>query len=58
MSLPPAPAADTLAERVEQLPRFDGNGGARLGESVIVPARNGRFVLLDDVRALVSTEVA
>lgn len=45
-------ATDTLAEKLEALPRYDGNGAARLGESVIVPASNGRYVLLESVRAL------
>ena len=36
---------------LEALPRYDGNGGAKLGESVVVPAPNGRYVALEDVRA-------
>jgi len=37
------------------LPRYDGNGGAKLGESVIVPASNGRYVALEDVRDLLDS---
>jgi len=51
-------SARGFAEKVEQLPRYDGNGFAKLGESVIIQCANGRYVLLQDVRALVATEVA
>lgn len=39
-------------EKVRALPRYDGNGGARLGESVIVQCDNGRYVELEVVLAL------
>lgn len=58
---PPSPPLDAAAVResalregIDALPRYDGNGGAKLGESVIVPAANGRYVALDDVRALIA----
>lgn len=59
MARPDQPPTDkTLAEKVELLPRYDGNGFAKLGESVIVQAPNGRYVLLDDIRALLAAEAA
>lgn len=49
-TLPP-PSAE-VAEMVGRLPRYDGNGGARLGESVITPCANGRYVALEHVQSL------
>lgn len=51
LSALPPPSAE-VAEMVGRLPRYDGNGGARLGESVITPCANGRYVALEHVQSL------
>lgn len=47
-------AADRWLKVIEAQPRYDGNGGAQLGESVIIKCANGRYVAREDIRRALS----